>query len=484
MESLLHSLVSLRWQDSLDILINSYILFRLYILFRGTNVIRMLFVIVMLWLLKLLSTNIGMIVTSWLIQGIIAAAALIIIIVFRNEIAAVFKVPSLRSFFWGIPQRQIHTPIDIIAESVEELADRKLGALIVLPLKKGLQDAVHGGILWQGTLSQEMILSIFWHGTPVHDGAIIIQGDQILKVGAILPLSKKSDLPPHFGTRHRAAAGLTEQTDALVIVVSEERGEITVFKDQSIINIDTTNELHQVLQKYAGTVTDKKEDKKQLREIYTAAMLCLIFVTGIWLSFARGLETFMTLEVPIEFMNRDPHMKIYSASVGSVKLQISGSRSLITTVTPDQLKVKLNLGNASLGNNQVPIISEGIVLPPGIDFKQVEPQSITVNMDVPGEKELAVQPSWTGKLPAKFIMQNSSVSPDTVTVVGGSLSLENIRTIYTEAIPLNNITADGKVTVGLMPLPSPLQLSDESQTSVEVIYKVIPRPHASNSTNK
>jgi len=479
MESLLNSLITLRWQDILDILINSYIFFRLYILFRGTNVMRMLLGIGLLWLLKLLSANLGMIVTSLMIQGIIAAAALIVIIVFRNEIAAVFKVRSLRSFFWGIPQRQIQTPINIIAESVEELATRKLGALIVLPLKKDIDDVVHGGILWQGKISQEMLLSIFWHGTPVHDGAIVIQGDQVLKVGTILPLSKKSDLPNHFGTRHRAAAGLTEQTDALVIVVSEERGEITVFKDQSIINIDNRSELLEVLQKYTGTTTDQTENRKQLRELYTAAALCLIFITGIWLSFARGLETFMTLEVPIEFMNRDPDMKIYSASVGSVKLQISGSRSLIKTVTPDQLKVKLNLEKAVTGKNEVPITSENIVLPPGVDFKQVEPHSITVNMDIPVLKELVVQPSWTGKLPTKFIMQNASVTPETVTVEGASLAFKNIRSMYTEAIPLDNITADGKVTVGLMLLPSALKVADESQTSVEVSYTIVPRPTAS-----
>lgn len=479
MESLLHSLASLRWQDVLDITLNSYLLFRLYVLFRGTNVIRMFFVIGMLWLLKRFAADTGMIVTSWVIQGIIAATALILIIVFRNEIATVFQVRSLRSFFWGIPQRQIQTPISIIAESVDELARRKLGALIVLPLKKGVEEAIHGGTLWQGKLSKEMLLSIFWHGTPVHDGAIIIQGEQVLKVGAILPLSKKSDLPNHFGTRHRAAAGLTEETDALVIVVSEERGEITVFKDNSIINITETSELLEVLQKYTGSQTAPNGNRKQLRELYGAAAVCLILVIGIWLSFARGLETFMTLDVPIEFMNRAPDMKIYSASVGSVKLQISGSRSLINTVTVDQLKVKLNLEKAVPGKNQVPITSDSIVLPPGIDFKQVDPHLITVSMDRPVKKELAVQPSWTGKLPNKFIMNKASVIPDTVTVEGGSLAFENIRAIYTEAIPLDNITDSSKVTAGLMLLPSSLQMADDSQTSVEVRYSIIARPNSS-----
>lgn len=472
MDSLLQSLVSLRWQDFLDILLISYILFRLYVLLRGTNVIRVLVAIVMLWMLERIATNIGLIVTSWAIQAIIAAAALIIIIVFRNEIASVFKARSFKSFFWSIPQRQRQTPIETITESVYELSRQKLGALIVLPLKKGIEEVVHGGVLWRGTLSQEMLLSIFWHGTPVHDGATVIQGDQVMEVAAILPLSESKDLPSHFGTRHRAAAGLTEQTDALVIVVSEERGDITVFKDQSIINIRDNIELNQVLREHVGTLPAKIGAQNQKTELCIAAMSCLVIITGIWFSFARGFETLATLDVPVEFMNRDPEMEIFTASASSVKLQISGSGSLIRTVRPDQVKVKLNLSNAVPGNNQITITRDGIVLPPGIELKQLEPQSLKVNLDVPDQKKLPIQPDWVGKLPAGFILQDAQIIPDTVEVVGGHLTLKDTRSIYTEKIPLDNITADGKISVDLVLLPSSLKLADKSQKYVEVIYKI------------
>ena len=191
METMNHFFSGLRWQDLLDILINSYILFRLYVLFRGTNVIRIIMAIVMLWMLERTAVNMGLIVTSWAMQGIIAAAALIIIIVFRNEIASVLQTRNFKSVFWGFPQRQVRTPVDIIVQSVYELARRKLGALIVLPLKIAIEPIVQSGIPWQGKLSREMLLSIFWHGTPVHDGATIVQGDTIVEVSAILPLSKK-----------------------------------------------------------------------------------------------------------------------------------------------------------------------------------------------------------------------------------------------------------------------------------------------------
>ena len=484
MEPLIQFLVGLRWQDIVDILLNSYILFRLYVLFRGTNVIRMVIAIAMLWILERLAMSMGLIVTSWALQGIIAAAALIIIIVFRNEISGVLQPNSLRSFFWGIPKRQIQTPIDIIVESVYELARHKLGALMVLPLKKGIESLVQGGVPWQGKLSREMLLSIFWHGTPVHDGAVVIQGDQVVEVAAILPLSKSNDLPSHFGTRHRAAFGLAEETDALVIVVSEERGEVTVFKDRAIIIIKDSVDLDRVLREHVGTLHDTKEVRHQAMELGLAAVICLVGIAAIWFSFARGVETFVTLEVPVEFMNRGPKLELLATSASSVTLQLSGSGSLIRSVRPEQVQVKLDLQKAVAGSNQIAIARDSIVLPPGIQLNQVEPQILEVNLDERYQKSLPIQPDWTGKLPAGFILQDARTIPDMVKVTGGSLALKEIQTIYTEKIPLDNITADGAVSVGLVLLPSNLKLDVESKNQVEVIYKIALRPPPTGDDTK
>lgn len=472
MDLLIQFFSGLRWQDIVDILLNSYILFRLYVLFRGTNVIRMVMAIAMLWMVERLAVNMGLIVTSWAMQGIIAAAALIIIIVFRNEIARVLQTRNLRSFLWGIPQRQIQTPIDIIVESVYELARRKLGALIVLPLKNGIETVVQSGIAWRGQISREMLLSIFWHGTPVHDGAIIIQGNQIVEVAAILPLSKRSDLPSYFGTRHRAAVGLTELTDALVIVVSEERGQVTLFKEETVTHINDNLELERVLQEHAGEQTGNGGLKKQAMELGLAAMICLAGITGIWFSFARGFETLVTLDVPVEFMNRDAGMEIYAASASSVRLQLSGSGTLIKSVRPDQVKVKLNLADAVPGSNQVIISRDTITLPPGIQLKQVDPQILQVNLDVPIQKTLPIQPDWTGKLAAGLIMEEARMVPENVKVVGASLMLKDIQTIYTERIPLDGISTSGTTTVSLVLQPSSLKLANSAKNRVEVVFKV------------
>jgi len=478
MEPLILFFTGLRWQDIVDILLNSFILFRLYVLFRGTNVIRMIMAIAMLWMLERTAVNMGLIVTSWAMQGIIAATALIIIIVFRNEIGGVLQTRNFKSFFWGIPQRQIQTSVDVIVESVYELARRKLGALIVLPLKKGIETVVQSGVSWQGKLSREMLLSIFWHGSPVHDGAIIIQGDKILEVGTILPLSKRSDLPSHFGTRHRAAVGMAEQTDALVIVVSEERGQVTVFKDDAIIAINDNLELERVLHEHAGEAARSGGFKSRTTELSIAAMFCIVCITGIWFSFARGFETLLTLDVPIEFMHRDPKMEIFSASASSIKVQLGGSGALVKSLRPDNVKVKLDLAHAVPGSNQVTITRESITLPPGIQLKQVDPQVLQVNLDIPVQKWLPIQADWTGKLANGLIVEDVRLVPDKVKVVGGSLAIKEIMTIYTEKIPLEGITTSGTATVGLVLHPSSLKLDNATRNRIEVIYKVRRRPAA------
>ena len=137
----------------------------------------------------------------------------------------------LKAFLWGIPRFQSRTPLNIIVDSIYALAEKRIGALIVLPLKQDLESVIQGGIPINSKLSQEMLVSIFWPDNPLHDGAAVIQEDRIISAGVILPLSKREDLPSFFGTRHRAASGLTELTDAMVIIISEESGKVSLFKE-------------------------------------------------------------------------------------------------------------------------------------------------------------------------------------------------------------------------------------------------------------
>ena len=203
-----------------------------------------------------------------------------------------------------------------------------------------------------------------------------------------------------------------------------------------------------------------------------AAMICLVSITTVWFSFARGLESLINIEVPVEFMNRDAHMEIFDVSNSSVKLQLSGSGALLKSVRADQVKVKLNLANTMPGSNHLIISRDTIFLPPGIKLKQVDPQVLVVNVDVPVEKILPIQADWIGKLEPSLILKDVRLVPNTVKVVGASLMLKNIETIYTEKISLETIATGGTTTVGLVLQPSSLKLKNSARNRVDVIYRV------------
>ncbi|MCF8090974.1 MAG: diadenylate cyclase [Desulfotignum sp.] len=460
------------WQNVLDIALNTYILFRLYVLFRGTNVMRVLLTMALLLVFRQVALSMGLIITSWVMQGVIAVAALVIIIVFRNEISSVLKTKDFKSFFWGIPRHQLKTPVGIIVESVYEMARKKVGALIVLPLSKGMEGVVQEGITWQGKLSKEMLISIFWPDNPVHDGAVMIQGDRITEVGVILPLSNRTDLPSSFGTRHRAAVGLAEQTDAMVIVVSEERGKITLVKDKQIYDINDSSIFEKLLIEHAGGDTSTVDIKKQTRELAVAATICLACVTGLWLSFSRGVEALATHDVPVEFISPDQKMAVFSSSASSVRLLLSGSRPLIRSLTPDRINIKINLTNVEPGTNNLLVSRHAVKLPPGITIKNIEPSELEVTVDVPLKKMLPVQPYWTGRLSSDLIMTHAQISPEKIHVIGPAQALKKIDTLFTAPLSLDGITESGSLTAGIVMNPATIRIEDNKQGRVQVEYTI------------
>lgn len=450
MDAIFYFFSGLRWQDLLDISLNSYMLFRFYVLFRGTNIIRVLLAVCVLWLISRAAVPLGLVITSWAMQGVITVAAFVIIIIFRNEISSVLQTKNFKSFFWGIPRHQFNTPLNIIAESVYELAQKKIGALIVLPLKKSVENVVQGGVTLNGKLSNEMLVSIFWPNNPVHDGAVIIEGDKITRTGVLLPLSQKKDLPSQFGTRHRAALGVSELTDALVIVVSEERGKVSLFKENKFYEIPDRLALEKFLEDQTTDGSTPKGFRHQSIELAAAAAISVIFTSGLWMNFSKGMETLATYTVPVEFMMSDQKMEIVSLSASNIKLLVSGSRPLVSSISPEQMKVKLNLSSYGAGTNHVSVTNENILLPPGVRLKTIEPSSLDVTLDMRIEKDLPVQPNWTGKLPDGYIMKEAKMTPSTVRVIGGDKALEETSTVFTEKISIDKFTQSGTIEAGLI----------------------------------
>ncbi|MBF0120219.1 MAG: DNA integrity scanning protein DisA nucleotide-binding domain protein [Desulfobacterales bacterium] len=472
-ELLLQYLSGIRWQDLFDIIISSYMLFRFYVLFRNTIVFRILIGLVLLWFFQSIANSLGLIVTSWAVRAITAAAALIIIVVFRNEIRSVLQAKNLKAILWGFTHSIVSTPLEIIIDTVYDMAKRRCGALIVFPGKEDLKEVVQNGIQWNGVVSKEMILSIFWHDNPVHDGAIVIKGDQITEVSVILPLSHRQDLPSVYGTRHRAAVGLAEDSDALIIVVSEERGTVTIAKNAHYMEITKKERLEELLEEHIGVMSNPVEQlKKEKLKFGIAAVLCVIFVTGVWFSFTRGLSTLISMEIPVEYMNLDSGMEIWDTSANAVRLLLSGSDALIQSMRHEQIRLRLDLKKAAVGVNTFTITPEDITLPPGILLKRVTPQIVEVTLDAQVKKELPIQADFSGKLPENLILVSAKLTPEYIQVVGKHRVLENMSTIYTEKIPLDNIQSSGTIIVNPFINSTSIRIAQGGKTRIKVEYTV------------
>lgn len=470
-------LTVLRWQDILDILLNSYILFRLYIILRGTRLFTVVVIIFGLLVLQQIIATAGMILTLTVLQGIAALTAIGVLIVFRYEIRSLFQTKGVRDILWRVATKPVSTPVEIITASVYQLARKKIGALIVLPGRQPVDAAIQNSISWNGQVSREMIESIFWPDNPVHDGAAVIQGNRINRVAAILPLTERADLPMHFGTRHRAAIGLTEQTDALVLIVSEERGEVTLAQNGRIETIKDAPILERRLRQHTGMAGNiPHRVSRERRTALAAFAIALVVVSSVWYSLSLGfVRSLTTVEVPIEYSRGDSRMEIIESSATSVKIQLSGSLQLINRLDPRQVKVRFDLRKAVPGRNSLTITKDNIILPPGASLKKVEPNSIDIIVDTLGQKRLPVQVEWTGTLPAGILIQDVRLDPEEVTVIGGQLLLDAMDTIYTAKVPVNGVQESGERRIGLALVPASLRLAPNQENSILVRFKVRPR---------
>ncbi|MBO9539579.1 diadenylate cyclase CdaA [bacterium] len=225
---------NLRWQDLLDILLVSVVLYRLFLLIKGTRAVQLLRGVLLLLVAYLLSRALQLNTITWLVQSAATMIIVAIPVVFQPEMRRALSLLGqgelFRSELFGKGSADTSRVVDEVVMAVRMLSARKIGALIILERQTGLNEFIETGTAIQGLVSADLLTSIFFPNSPLHDGAVIVRGDRIVAAGALLPLSenfRRAQKRP-IGTRHRAALGLSETTDAFAVVVSEETGVISV----------------------------------------------------------------------------------------------------------------------------------------------------------------------------------------------------------------------------------------------------------------
>jgi len=214
------------WREALDILLVAAIYAYIIHLVRGTRAVAVIYGLVLVLLVYYLSNELGLYSLNWLLTNFLGSIVLIVIILFQGDLRrALAQMGAGR--FWKKPQLS-DAIVEELSQAVMALAKTKVGALIVIERYEPLGDVVERGVPMDAVITASLLSTIFQVGTPLHDGAVVIRRGRIAAAGCILPLSSKLKAQSLFGTRHRAALGISEESDSLSIVVSEERGTVSI----------------------------------------------------------------------------------------------------------------------------------------------------------------------------------------------------------------------------------------------------------------
>ncbi len=226
---LLPPLSALDLTGIIDILVVSFLLYQCLMVVRGTRAGPILVGILVMVLLYRLALRVGLEALSWLLSSIVPYIGLAVIVLFQSEIRRTLARIG-RKRWMGLIAGGFHAPESVseIMLAVEQLSAEKIGALIVLERDIGLRTFIESGVRLEARLSRDLLISIFQPGLPLHDGAVIVQKERLSAAGCFLPLTTNRELSLKLGTRHRAAIGITEETDCLSLVVSEETGRVSV----------------------------------------------------------------------------------------------------------------------------------------------------------------------------------------------------------------------------------------------------------------
>lgn len=246
---------------ALDVLIIWYLVYHLIMLIRGTKAVQLAKGIVLIFIIRIIAGFLNLHALTYIVDQIVSWAVVGIIVIFQPEIRRGLENLGRMPMFNGRENSAHDRSVRLVQEldkAIQYMSKRRIGALITIQQETGLEDYIETGIKLDADVTGELLINIFIPNTPLHDGAVIINNNRIAVAAAYLPLSDSNMIPKRLGTRHRAAVGISEVTDAITIVVSEETGGVTITRNGRFL-LDLTRDEYL---KYLNAELVPKEEKK------------------------------------------------------------------------------------------------------------------------------------------------------------------------------------------------------------------------------
>jgi diadenylate cyclase len=369
------SFISIR--DIFDILIVAISIYLILVFIRQTRLFFVLNSVLVFLGIWFIANFFNFSLTRQILQYFFTSFIVIFAVVFQKEIKRFFEWFLTAGSNFGSKKILVSSKItNIIISAVENLAKKKIGALIILPGRLKLDNFLEGGLALGGQISLPLILSIFDASSPGHDGAVVIDGEIIKKFGVHLPLAENFSRYGNLGTRHRAALGLAEKTDAYTIVVSEERGTITLAHDSELQEIKNINELKEIISELTKEKMPNEPHPwrffflRNFWEKIISISLAILF----WSIFTFQSGTInKDFAVPIGFRFLPNNMLVESVSPDKVSVTLSGDYRDFYNVKSDNIKIYFDDGSFKTDWQRIKITPDMVSLPPYLTVVKINP---------------------------------------------------------------------------------------------------------------
>ena len=456
-----------RAQDIADILIMSFLVYQLYSWFKNTRALQVVIGLGFLVLLYVATKNLGLFMTSWVLQELGTVLFVLLIVIFQSEIRqALYRFSLLRNMF-GRQGNTMQLDLMDLSRTIFDLAMERTGAIIVFQRQELLDEYLLHGIPLDSLVSSQLIGTLFRQGTPLHDGAVIIKENRVTQASCHLPLSTSSELPSYYGTRHRAALGLSERSDSVIIVVSEERGEVSLAVAGQLTRIETPELLSERLHSLLAYSTPESS-RISLRHILFSdlwsKLIILLLVCICWFIITVRQGGIVTVTAPLKFHNIPEGLALEKSSPEELDVQLKTFSSLTPSPKEIDITADLDLGGTREGINTIPVKSSDFRLPLGVKITGINPSTVKVNMEKKVRKPLWIKARTTGR----HHRVRLRIDPATVEAVGPEHLMERINSVDTEEIDLSSLEPGEAVETRLLSPAPQVKLLREEPVKIKV----------------
>jgi uncharacterized protein (TIGR00159 family) len=373
------------WTDLLDIALVATLFYAIIVSMKRANAGLALVGILILAAVYVFASQFRLGLTIWILRGFATVFLILLVVVFQRDFRRLFDRIAVWSLMRSPLQKPSEEGTEALAEALTRLASRRQGALVVIPGKDPLARHLSGGVPLDGQLSEALLLSLFDPGSIGHDGAVVVQEDRLSDFSVHLPLSANFSEIGQRGTRHSAALGLTERTDALCVVVSEETGDISIARDGALYQLKDKAELRDALNREMRKAPRDQQGKSAilaaLSKNWLDRLAAVALAVVAWFVFASGSQIVQrTVPVPVMVENIHPSFTVEGIEPKDVSVTVTGLRRDVYLLDPSTLEVRVDAFLIGFGRRTFEVSSNNVSHPRDLTVLDIEPRRVTLSV--------------------------------------------------------------------------------------------------------